>query len=168
MLRIIECDPNRSYQYLIPKWDGRFLNQAYTLQTYSKDPRRKVGCVIVDDDKNILSDGFNGFPRKIKDTEARLSNKQLKNLLMVHAEANAVTKAARNGHRLKDGIAYCTQITCPPCAGLLIQSGIRKFVCSQQEDTSEATKEEFDIALNMFEEAEIEVVLYKGFSYPIL
>lgn len=110
------------------KWVARFIRQAQHTSNWSKDPRRKVGCVIVDNDYNILSGGFNGFPRGISD-DLRLQDKEVKNRLIVHAEANAIAAAARNGHSVKNATAFISNFPCRPCAGLLIQAGIKKVYC---------------------------------------
>ena len=43
---------------------GRHIGQ------WSKDPSRKVGCVIVGPDNEVRATGFNGFPRGADDTLA--------------------------------------------------------------------------------------------------
>lgn len=108
-------------------WDQRFAAQALHISTWSKDPNKKVGCVIVDADHNQLSGGYNGFPRGVRD-DLRLNEKVTKLMLIVHAEANAVAGAARNGHSLKGGAAYITAPPCTQCAALLIQAGIRRVI----------------------------------------
>ena len=55
------------------KWDRRFLDLAAHISTWSKDPSTKVGCVVVGEDREIRSTGFNGFPRGIEDDEERLA-----------------------------------------------------------------------------------------------
>ena len=49
------------------KWDVRFVELAMHIANWSKDPSTKVGCVVVGEDREIRSTGFNGFPRGIKD-----------------------------------------------------------------------------------------------------
>ena len=56
------------------KWDANFLTLANTVCMFSKDPSTKVGAVIVDDDKRVVSIGYNGFPKAIKD-DYRLDNR---------------------------------------------------------------------------------------------
>jgi dCMP deaminase len=56
------------------KWDKNFLQLAKTVSTFSKDPSTKVGAVIVDDDNRVISIGYNGFPKGIKD-DNRLDNR---------------------------------------------------------------------------------------------
>ena len=98
------------------------MDNAILISSWSKDPKTKVGCIIVDKDNNQLSGGYNGFPRGVSD-DYRLGSKQ-KLKIIVHAEANAIAAAARNGHILKNSIAYITLPPCSQCASLLIQAGI--------------------------------------------
>lgn len=70
-------------------WDDRFLELATVISSWSKDPSTQVGAVIVDDDNRVISIGYNGFPKGIKD-DHRLSNRDLKYEMVVHAEANAL------------------------------------------------------------------------------
>jgi dCMP deaminase len=139
------------------KWICRFMNMAIETSKWSKDPRRKVGCIIVDEDYNTLSGGFNGFPRRIKD-DNRLEDKIVKNKIIIHAEANAVAAAARNGHSLKGGLAFVTNFPCLQCAGLLIQSGIKLIVCKWDATfkPTEETKYELFEARRLLQEADID------------
>ena len=54
------------------KWDKRFLDLAKHISDWSKDPSTKVGCIVVGEDREIRSTGFNGFPRGIEDKQERL------------------------------------------------------------------------------------------------
>ena len=60
------------------KWDQRFLKLAEHISGWSKDPSTKVGCVVVGEDREIRSTGFNGFPRGIADDAARLEDREQK------------------------------------------------------------------------------------------
>ena len=71
------------------KWDANFLTLANTVSMFSKDTSTKVGAVIVDDDNRVVSIGYNGFPKGVKD-DHRLDNRELKYEMIVHAEANGV------------------------------------------------------------------------------
>ena len=65
------------------KWDARFLDLAKHISDWSKDPSTKVGCVVVGEDREVRSTGFNGFPRGIEDTAARLNDRSQK-LSLIH------------------------------------------------------------------------------------
>lgn len=108
------------------KWDVRFLELAKTVSTWSKDPSTKVGAVIVRPDKSVVSLGYNGFPRKMKDSPELYSNRDEKYSRIIHAEINAVLQA-------KVDVTGCTLYTypfmpCDRCAVQMIQAGIDAFV----------------------------------------
>jgi dCMP deaminase len=120
------------------RWDLHFLNEALLQAKMSKDPNTQVGAVIVGEDKELRSTGFNGFPRGITDTPGRLMDKPTKLNLMVHAEINAICNAARIGTPLK-GTALYLSVTdrggdvwggapCIRCSVELIQAGIAEIV----------------------------------------
>ena len=137
-------------------WDRRFMDLAIAMSDWSKDPRRKVGCVVIDDDHNQLSGGFNGFPRGIKD-DYRLENRDLKLKMVVHAEANAVAAAARNGHSIKGGTMYVTRALCTQCAALVIQAGIKRVVALSNDDEKQSKwADEFVLAASMLAEAQVQ------------
>ena len=104
------------------KWDNRFLELAKHISGWSKDPSTKVGCVVVGEDREIRSTGFNGFPRGINDDAARLTDRDKKYPLICHAEENAIMHAARIGISLKGSTAYVTWPPCSRCARSLIQA----------------------------------------------
>jgi dCMP deaminase len=120
------------------RWDRHFLEMAVHHSHLSKDPSTKVGAVIVGPDRELISAGFNGFPRGIADTPERLLNRDMKLRLVVHAEMNAVLAAARLGVRLKDCTMYvaATDISgdiwggppCTRCTVETIQAGIIEIV----------------------------------------
>ena len=109
------------------EWDRRFLATAAFFSTWSKDPSTKVGCVIVDSERGILSTGFNGFPRGIEDTEERLNNRELKYQIVCHAEQNAILQAAYHGVSIQGSVLFCTNFPCVICSKMLINAGIRQI-----------------------------------------
>ena len=105
------------------KWDERYMEMAKLVSTWSKDPNRQVGAVITK--RGFITGlGFNGFPRGIEDTKARLNDKELKNLIMVHAEVNALSAATWKG----DTIYIYPLLPCTRCMGEIIQAGIKRVV----------------------------------------
>ena len=52
----------------------RFLDLAKQIGSWSKDPSSKIGAILVGNKNQIISQGYNGFPRKIEDTFERLNN----------------------------------------------------------------------------------------------
>jgi len=141
----------------VAEWDERFLDLAEHIANWSKDPSTKVGCVVVGNDREIRSTGFNGFPRGIKDTHERLQNRDLKYPLICHAEENAIMHAARIGVSLKGCTAYVTWTPCARCARSLIQAGISEVVFPNKTDIPARWEEEFAAAIDMLKEAGVEV-----------
>jgi len=135
------------------KWDHRFIELANHIAQWSKDPSTKVGCVIVGEDREIRSTGFNGFPRGINDDEERLNNRELKYPLICHAEENAIMHAARIGVSLKGSSAYVTWPPCSRCARSLIQAGISEVIYYDETEIPERWTEDFNISSEMFNEA---------------
>ena len=109
-------------------WDKRFLELAFLIADWSKDPSTKVGCIIVGEDREIRSTGFNGFPRGIEDSDERYTNRDLKYPLICHAEENAIMHAARIGVSLKNCRAYVTWPPCTRCTRSLIQAGVEEVI----------------------------------------
>ena len=139
------------------KWDLRFIGLAQHISTWSKDPSTKVGCVVVGEDREIRSTGFNGFPRGIDDDEDRLMDREKKYPLICHAEENAIMHAARIGVSLKDSTAYVTWPPCSRCARSLIQAGIREIVYPETGKIPERWVEDFTISDSMLNEAGVAV-----------
>ena len=135
------------------KWDKRFIELAKHIANWSKDPSTKVGCVVVGEDREIRSTGFNGFPRGIKDDDERLLDREQKYPLICHAEENAIMHAARIGISLKDCTAYVTWPPCSRCARSLIQAGVREVVYPEDCEIPERWEEDFAIANSMFTES---------------
>lgn len=147
------------------KWDLHFLQLALLHSRLSKDPKTQVGSIIVGPDREILSAGFNGFPRGVADTLERLHNQELKLKLMVHAEMNALLAAARTGVRLKGCTLYiaCTDDTgnvwagppCTRCIVEVIQVGITEIV-SYPRKLKSRWQEDIDLALQLIDEVGID------------
>ena len=139
------------------KWDQRFLKLAEHISGWSKDPSTKVGCVVVGEDREIRSTGFNGFPRGIADDAARLEDREQKYPLICHAEENAIMHAARIGLYLKGCTAYVTWPPCTRCARSLIQAGVVEVVYPEEIEVPERWMADFDMSTNMMGEAGLNI-----------
>lgn len=108
------------------KWDLRFLQQAREISTWSKDPSTQTGAVIVDTNQNIVSVGYNGFPKRMDDSAELYADRQTKYSRIIHCEMNAVL----NAHRRVDGCTLYTWpfLSCDRCAVHMIQAGITRVV----------------------------------------
>jgi dCMP deaminase len=135
------------------KWDQRFVEMAYLVGGWSKDPSTKTGAVIVDTHKRVVSVGYHGFPAPVADDE-RLQSRELKYEIIVHAEVNALIFAQR-------AVVGCTLYThpfmsCSRCAAIIIQAGIRRHVAPRNDAPRWA--QSFERARQLFREANVEVV----------
>ena len=143
--------------YMSAKWDQRFLELAKHISGWSKDPSTKVGCVVVGEDREIRSTGFNGFPRGIKDDDERLLNREQKYPLICHAEENAIMHAARIGLSLKGCTAFVTWPPCTRCARSLIQAGVVEVVYPAESEVPERWLEDFETSTQMMNEAGVRI-----------
>lgn len=139
----------------VEKWDRRFLDLARFISCWSKDPSTQVGAVIVDENRRIVSTGYNGLPQGVEDTYERLNNREIKYKMIVHGERNALLFAGRP-------VTGCTLYTipfmpCAACASMVIQSGIRRVVAPYSDNPRWI--EDFKLTEQLFVEAGIELVL---------
>ena len=115
------------------KWDIRFLELAKGIAGWSKDPSRKIGAIAVDD-RSVVAQGYNGFPRGIEDYAERYEDRDLKYKLVVHAEMNVIYNATYNGVSLDGATLYVWGLpVCSECAKGVIQTGIRRVVMPKQD-----------------------------------
>lgn len=136
-------------------WHQRFLSLARHMSTWSRDPNRQVGAVIVRPDKTVATMGFNGFPRGVADSDERYNNRDLKNEMVVHAEMNAILHAREPLH------GYALYVwpfhPCARCAAAIIQSGIKQIYTVPWETSNWG--ETIRIARSMFDEAGVTVTI---------
>lgn len=138
------------------KWDRRFLDLARLVASWSKDPSTQTGAVIVDENQRVVSVGYNGFPRGVSDDTARYADRDTKLKCVVHCEVNAVLFARRD-------LTGCTLYTwpfmsCSNCAGVVIQSGIRRCVAPPlPEHLKERWAQSVGLAETMFSEAGVKL-----------
>jgi dCMP deaminase len=106
-------------------WNEYFMGIAHQAATRSTCCRKKVGAVIVRD-KTILSTGYNGSIRGLphcEDVGCMMEDGHC--VATVHAEANAIIQAAKNGVSIEGGELYTTASPCWGCFKLIANSGIR-------------------------------------------
>lgn len=92
--------------------------------------RRKVGALIVKD-QMIISDGYNGTPSGFNNNCEDMEGNT--NWYVLHAEANAITKLAKNPSGNAEGSTlYVTLSPCKECSKLIIQTGIKKLFYKEE------------------------------------
>jgi len=116
---------------IVESWDDYFMAMARQAATRSKDPSTQVGCVIVKD-RDLLMTGYNGFPAGIEETEA-MWERPTKYNIVIHAEQNAIARAARKGIAIDGSTMYLTAFPCNKvgCARLIIAAGIKRVVAQK-------------------------------------
>jgi dCMP deaminase len=142
------------------KWAKRYMEMAEQIASWSKDPNTKVGAVVVGTKGQILAQGYNGFPRKIKDTPSRLNNRDEKLKYVVHAEMNAIFNASLNGVCLDGATIFIHGLPiCHECAKGIIQVGIKKAVIQKQfPGMKDVWKQSCSLGVNILQEAGIAVI----------
>ena len=104
------------------------IGMAKHVALLSKDPSTKVGAVIFDPKRRLVSAGYNGFARGIEDSAERLEDRATKYKLVLHAEKNAIMFATAP---LDNCTLVVTHPCCSQCAALVIQAGIKHVVWPQ-------------------------------------
>lgn len=109
-------------------WDIYFMDIAKVVATRATCDRKHVGAVITRD-RSILATGYNGSIRGLGhcDEEGHLMEDG-HCVRTVHAEANAIVQAARNGVRLEGAMIYVTASPCWGCFRLIANAGIARVV----------------------------------------
>ncbi len=131
-----------------PDWDTYFMQIAQVVALRSNCSRRQVAAVIVKDFR-IISTGYNGTPRGIKNccdggcprcSSDAPSGTALEECLCCHGEENAIVQAAYHGISVKDAILYTTFSPCLLCAKMIINAGIREVVYKERYSIDETSK----------------------------
>ena len=130
-------------------WHTYFMNIAHQVATRSTCDRKHVGAVIVRD-RTILSTGYNGSIRGMPHCDDE--GHQMEGghcVATVHAEANAIIQAAKNGVRIDEAELYTTASPCWPCFKLVANSGIRRLYYGEfyRDEKSLAVAERIGIEL---------------------
>eukprot|EP00735_Rhodelphis_limneticus_P011537 TRINITY_DN4648_c0_g1::TRINITY_DN4648_c0_g1_i1::g.19504::m.19504 TRINITY_DN4648_c0_g1::TRINITY_DN4648_c0_g1_i1::g.19504 ORF type:complete len:341 (-),score=37.99,sp/O43012/DCTD_SCHPO/41.93/3e-70,dCMP_cyt_deam_1/PF00383.17/2.8e-25,AAA_17/PF13207.1/0.36 TRINITY_DN4648_c0_g1_i1:2-1024(-) len=119
---------------LRPSWDTYFMCLAYLASLRSNCMKRRVGAIIVKDNR-VIATGYNGTPRGAKNCNdggcARCNaftpqGQALEECLCLHAEENAIVEAGRA--RAEGGALFCSLCPCLGCTKKIIQAGIKKVV----------------------------------------
>ena len=108
-------------------WDEYFMNIAKVVASRSTCDRKFVGAVI-GRDKTILSTGYNGSIRKLEHCDEvghMMENGHC--VATIHAEANAILQAAKNGVCIDGATIYTTASPCWSCFKMIANAGIRRM-----------------------------------------
>lgn len=105
-------------------WDEYFMSIARVVASRSTCPRKYVGAVIVRN-RTILSTGYNGSIRGMphcSDVGHMMEDGHC--VATIHAEANAIIQAARNGVMIEGATIYVTASPCWSCFKQIANGGI--------------------------------------------
>ncbi|KAK7744501.1 Deoxycytidine monophosphate (dCMP) deaminase [Cytospora paraplurivora] len=142
-----------SAERLRPSWDNYFMSLASLAAQRSNCMKRRVGCVVVSHNRRVISTGYNGTPRGIRNcseggcprcNQGLGRGHALATCLCIHAEENALLEAGRD--RLREGaVLYCDTCPCLTCSIKIAQVGISEVVYayrySMDEETAAVFKE---------------------------
>jgi dCMP deaminase len=111
-------------------WDRYFLQLAKHVSSASKDPSCQVGAIIVNDKRQVVGTGYNGFPRRIADLDERLNDREQKLKFIIHAEMNALLDAGRDAQDCTIYVypTFALPPICENCCKHAIQAGVRGIV----------------------------------------
>lgn len=104
-----------------------WMESAYLAAKRSTCLRLQVGAVLVDEGRIIVS-GYNGVPQGFEHCTPADCGPDHPCTKTVHAEANCIAFAARNGIRTERAFMVATDSPCVSCAQLIINAGIILFM----------------------------------------
>ena len=148
-----------------PGWDKYFMDIALVAASRSNCSRRHVAAVLVRD-RRIISTGYNGTPRGVKNcsdggcprcNSNTPSGHGLGDCLCSHAEENSIVQAAYHGISVKGSTLYTTFSPCLTCAKMIINAGIVEVVYHKRysiDDVSTALLKEAGVIVRPLEEEE--------------
>lgn len=132
-------------------WNEYFMKMAELTAERSKDPKTKVGAVIVNPiNHHVISIGYNGMPTGFED-EAKYWDDRIKHNYVVHAEANAILNSNTS---LEGAHIYISMFPCNECAKLIAQAGIKKVF---YHDDKYLSKDSGKVALEIFNNLNISI-----------
>lgn len=148
-----------------PSWHELYMRHVYLIASKSKEPRSRLGAVLVKDNR-IISEGYNGLVRGANDDLPERWISPEKFLWIEHAERNVINNCAYHGVNSKDSTLYTNGIPCENCTRSLIQSGVTSIVLHKQwmDIEKQFSIEKWDQRswrpLKMLEECGVGVIIY--------
>lgn len=117
-----------------PSWDDYFIGVVDALAKRATCDRGRSAALFVREN-DILASGYVGAPPGFPhcDDAGHLFDETGKHCVRtLHAEQNAVIRAARNGVSLQDSTVYCTMEPCPNCTMTMISLGVYRVVAKHR------------------------------------
>lgn len=142
----------KEVQHKRPSWDEYFLQMSTLVGSRGTCDRGHAGTVIVKD-KRMLASGYAGSPvglphcdeaghemHSVTHEDGTTSRHCIRT---THSETNAIANAARFGVAIEGATMYSTMVSCYSCAKIIINSGIKRFVASNDYHASAESKKIF-------------------------
>lgn len=135
-----------------PSWNDMYMEIAQVVAKRSKDPKTKVGAVLVKDNR-ILGIGYNAEPKGFNYNFDW--NSKEKHKYVIHAELNAIANATYFGNSIEGSTMFLTLSPCAECVKLLIQYGVKKVIYKEKYEHSE-------LAFEIAEYSNLKLIQYKN------
>jgi len=139
-------------KYTRPTWDEYFMEVVNAVSRRGTCDRGRTGCVIVKD-RQILATGYVGSAAGDEhcDEAGHQYQKRLNSdgtvsehcVRTVHAEQNAIAQAAKRGVAIDGATIYMKLESCPVCAKMLVNAGIKRVVCQQRYHNAQEARRVF-------------------------
>lgn len=143
------------------EWTEYFLKIAEVVKLKSKDKNTQIGVVLVGSNNEIISTGYNSFPRGIDDNVNERQERPEKYFWFSHAETNSIINCARIGVSTNGAKMYMTcGIPCADCARGIINAGIKEIWMLGDGSNQLKWEESAERSIKMFEEAGVGVFYY--------
>jgi dCMP deaminase len=144
-------------------WHLKMMQLADHIAGWSKDRSTVVGAVIVRG-KDPIAMGVNGFPIGCDDDKEERHLRPLKYDWVLHAEENALLRAAKYGHATDGADMYVNWFPCAKCAGMIVNAGIKRIFCDKEPDFENVQfGAGFKLAIEKLREGGVEVI-YMNFE----
>ncbi|EZA46871.1 Deoxycytidylate deaminase [Ooceraea biroi] len=144
---------NNSNKMSYDDWDKYFMSVAALFMKYT-NCSRQVGACIVDNNKKIISCGYNEMSRGC--SEFCWNKNSRRGFYVCHAELNAIIDAMITSIDLNKCTIYVTLFPCNECAKLIIRSGIKTVIYA-----SAKLETQTEAARRMFNAADVTIRQYK-------
>ena len=141
---------------------AKWLKECYDYSKKSNHPSTHNAALLINEDKIILK-GVNILPPGVRNIPERFEEDN-KHLYPNHAERDVIYKAAREGISTKGLTMVMAWLPCIACANAVISAGIEELIVHKQmiERTREGWKEELKNAVQIMNEAGVNIIAYDG------
>ena len=129
----------------------RLVEVALAVASMSKNPKRKVGAIIMTREGQVVATGFNDLSSGIPHN-ATTYGPNCKKYFLAHAEENAIAQAAKMGHSTNNCVMLVTGLQpCHTCARLIAQAGITTVYYPKADAADPKWDTSFMFARTIFE-----------------